>query len=166
MLFYDLYHGFYLNIPLISPCLIVKFKDMKTYNKTWKHRVVDEVSTDWTQFSTPMSLKIEEDKNSTLFISANLEFNNGHKREIDKKQHGSLYYKILVNGQKLVEYHVIDPSNERKPSDISLHGESDVPAGENTIEVFYKASKNGAWDLLENQNKRRLSILSFPKKND
>ncbi len=24
---------------------------MKTYNKTWKHRVVGDVSTDWTQFS-------------------------------------------------------------------------------------------------------------------
>jgi hypothetical protein len=136
---------------------------MKTYNKTWKHRVEGEVSADWNQFPAPMSLKIKEDKNSTIFISASLEFNNGHKREIDKKQQGSLYYKILVNGQKLVEYHVVDPSNERKPSDISLHGVSDVPAGENTIEVFYKASKNGAWDLLENQNKRHLSILSFPK---
>ncbi len=152
-----------MNIPLILPCLIVKLENMKTYNKSWKHKVVGSVSDSWNQFTTPMSLKIEESKHSTIFISACLQFNNGHKREIDKKQQGSLYYKILVNGQNLIEYHVVDPSNESKPVDISLHGVSDVPSGENTIEVFYKVSKNGAWDLLKNQNKRHLSILSFPK---
>ena len=136
---------------------------MKTYNKSWKHRVEDKMSSDWAQFSNPMSMKIEEDKNSTIFISACMEFSNAHKREIDKKQRGSLFYKILVNGQKLVEYHVVDPSNERKHSDISLHAVSEIPAGENTVEVFYRVSKNVSWELLGSQSKRHLSILSFPQ---
>lgn len=136
---------------------------MKTYNKSWEHKLEDKISTDWTQFSNPMSLKIEEDKNSTIFISACMEFSNGHKRDIDKKHEGSLFYRILVNGQKLVEYHLVDPSNQRKQSDISLHAVSDIPAGENTIEVFYRTSKNGSWELLGNQSKRHLSILSFPQ---
>jgi len=136
---------------------------MKTYNKSWKHKNEDVFSTNWTQFSNPMSLKIEEEKNSTIFISACMEFSNGHKREIDKKQQGSLYYKILVNDQKLIEYHVVDPSNERKHSDISLHAVSEIPAGENTIEVFYRVSKNSSWELLGNQSTRHLSVLSFPQ---
>ena len=136
---------------------------MKTYNKSWKYKVEDKISTDWTPFSNPMSLKIEEDKNSTIFINACLEFSNRHKREIDKKQQGSLYYKILVNGYELVEYHVVDPLNERKSSDVSLHAVSEIPAGENTIEVYYKVSKNSSWELLGNQSKRHLSVLSFPQ---
>lgn len=138
---------------------------MNTYSKSWTQKVAGDIGKDWTQFSTPMSLKIKEDTQSVIFISANLAFNCGHRREIDKKHQGSLYYRILVNGEKLVEYHVVDPSNEGKKSDINLHAFSDIPAGENTIEVFYKASKNGAWDLLEHQNRRELSILSFPKLN-
>jgi len=136
---------------------------MKTYNKSWKQKVEDKISTDWTSFSNPMSLKIEEENNSTIFISACLEFSNQHKREIDKKQQGSLYYKILVNDQELVEYHVVDPSNDRKHSDISLHAVSQISAGENTIEVFYKVSKNSSWELLGNQSNRHLSVLSFPQ---
>ena len=136
---------------------------MKTYNKSWKYKIEGKISTDWAPFSNPMSLKIEEDKNSTIFINACLEFSNRHKREIDKKQQGSLYYKILVNGYELVEYHVVDPSNERKSSDVSLHAVSEIPAGENTIEVYYKVSKNSSWELLGNQSKRHLSVLSFPQ---
>ncbi|MGI9532512.1 hypothetical protein [Lutimonas sp.] len=138
---------------------------MNAYSKSWTQKVVSEIGKDWTQFSTPMSLKIKEDTQSVIFISANLAFNNGHRREIDKKHQGSLYYRILVNGEKLVEYHVIDPSNENKKSDINLHAVSDIPAGESTVEVYYKTSKNGAWDLLEQQNRRELSVLSFPKLN-
>ncbi len=138
---------------------------MKTYNKSWTQKIDGSIAKQWTQFSTPMSLKIKEDIRSVIFISANLAFNCGHKREIDKKHQGSLYYKILVNGEKLVEYHLMSPSNDSKNSDINLHGVSDIPPGENTIEVYYKASNSGAWNLLENQNKRALSILSFPKLN-
>ena len=136
---------------------------MKSYNKSWKQKVEDKISTDWASFSNPMCLKIEEDNSSTIFISACLKFNNGHKREIDKKQQGSLYYKILVNDQEIVEYHVVDPSNDRKHSDISLHAVSQIPAGENTIEVFYRVSKNSSRELIGNQSKRHLSVLSFPQ---
>ena len=47
---------------------------MKKYAKTWKSRIEGDVSTHWSSLPHPMSLIINEDFKSNLFISASLEF--------------------------------------------------------------------------------------------
>lgn len=134
---------------------------MKTYNKTWKQNEEINNCNGWSQFTKPMSLKIAEEKSSKIFITASLEFSKTNQRITDQKNQGSLYYKILVNGEKLVEYHVVDRISNGKSTDVSLHGVSEIPPGENTIEVQYKVTKNGSLEFLDAQKKRHLSVLSF-----
>ena len=131
--------------------------------KSCKNEIEDKLERKWTQFSTPMSLKINEKVNSKLFITASLEFSGIQKRKPTEHQRGSVYYKILVDNQKINEYHVVDSSRLYNPPDVNLHGTSFIPAGEQTIEVCYKLSKNSSWSFLGNQNKIRLSVFSLPQ---
>ena len=136
---------------------------MKTYVKSWKNQIEDKPEKKWSQFSTPMSLKVNEDVNSKLFITASLEFSGIQKRKLEQNHRGSVFYKILVDDQKVNEYHVIDSTNFDNPLDVNLQCSSIIPAGEHTIEVCYKLSKDSSWTFLGNQNQRQLSVLSFPQ---
>lgn len=136
---------------------------MKTYMKSWKNQIEDKLEKKWTQFSNPMRLKISENVSSKIFITASLEFSGIPKRKPTEHQRGSVFYKILVDNQKINEYHVVDSSRLDNPPDVNLHGTSIIPAGEHTIEVCYKLSKNSSWTFLGNQNQRRLSVLSLPQ---
>ena len=136
---------------------------MKKYNKSWRSRIEGDLSYNWSSLSKPMRLQFNEDQDSSIFITASLEF-SGFSKELKAKNHkGSLYYKIEVNGQPVSQYHVPNPRGVIKPVGINLHGKTDISAGNNEVEVFYKVSKNGSWDLLKNQNQRQLSVLTFPK---
>lgn len=137
---------------------------MKRYIKTWKNRVEAGSSTDWTHFPNRMSLKINEDSTSTAFIAASMEFNGRKLKKERKRYNGSLYYKILVNGSVVSEYHVIDPIHAIKNTEVNLHGVSEIQPGENTIEVQYKLAKNGSWEILRNLGQRNLSVLTVPSK--
>lgn len=137
-------------------------KDMKVYTRTWKSRMEGDISTQWTSLPNPMSLTIKEDKRSDIFIAASLEF-LGSPIDHKKKYHkGSLYYKIEVNGKPIVQYHVSNSRDTKKAIGVNLHAKTEVPAGENSVEVFYKVSKNGSWDLLRYQSQRQLSVLAQP----
>ena len=135
---------------------------MKNYTKTWKNIVDGGSSTDWTHFPVPMSLKINEESTSIAFIVASMEFNGREIKKERKRYTGSLYYKILVNGLAVSEYHVIDPLHAIKTNEVNMHGVSEIQAGENTIEVQYKLAKNGSWEILRNLGPRNLSILTIP----
>ena len=135
---------------------------MKSYTKSWKSRIDGDISTHWSSLPNPMSLNINEDKRSDIFIAAHLEFLRAPIHKIEKKHNGSLYYKIEVNGKPIVKYHVSNPRGSKKSMDVNLHAKTQIPAGENRVEVFYKVSKNGSWDLLRYQNQRDLSILILP----
>jgi hypothetical protein len=135
---------------------------MKQYSKSWNCRVEAEPTNTWARLSNPMSLKVNEDKKSAIFIAASLEFSRSAKEKELRGHKGSLYYKIEVNGVPLIQYHVPNPRGTNKAVGVNLHGETKIPAGENTIEVFYKMSKNGSWDLMQNQSQRQLSVMAFP----
>ncbi len=135
---------------------------MKQYSKSWNSRVEAEPTNTWARLSNPMSLKIQEETKSAIFIAASLEFSRSPKEKEMKGHKGSLYYKIEVNGEPLVQYHVPNPRGTNNAVGVNLHGQTEIPAGENTIEVFYKISKNGSWDLMQNQSQRQLSVLAFP----
>jgi len=79
-----------------------------------------------------------------------------------KNHKGSLYYKIEVNGHPIVQYHVSNPRDSKKAVGVNLHAKTEIPAGENNVEVFYKVSKKGSWDLLRYQSQRHLSVLALP----
>ncbi len=135
---------------------------MRAYTKSWKSRIEGDISTHWSSLSNPMSMNINEDKKSNIFIAAHLEFLRPPIHKISKNHQGSLYYKIEVNGKSLVQYHVSNPRDSKKALEVNLHAKTEVPAGENRIEVFYKVSKNGSWDLLRYQNQRDLRVLTLP----
>lgn len=138
------------------------WNDMKTYAKSWKSRIDGDFSTNWSSLPNPMSLKIIEDQKSDIFIAAHLEFLRPPIHKISKKHNGSLYYKIEVNGKPVVQYHVSNPRDIKKPLEVNLHAKTQVPAGENRVEVFYKVSSSESWDLLRYQNQRDLSVLTLP----
>ncbi len=135
---------------------------MKKYNKSWKSRIEGDISTHWSSLPHPMSLIIKEDQKSNIFIAASLEFMGAPNDEVTKNHKGSLYYKIEVNGKPVVQYHVSNPRDSKKAVGVNLHAKTVVPAGENNVEVFYKVSKNGSWDLLRYQSQRHLSVLTLP----
>lgn len=134
---------------------------MNNYNKTWKNGVGDGSDSDWTHFPNPMTIKINEESSSTAFIAASMKFNGIHIKK-EKRYKGSLYYKILVNGSVVSEYHVIDPLHAIKTTEVNLHGVSEMQPGENTIEVQYKLAQNGSWEILRNLGQRNLSVLTVP----
>jgi hypothetical protein len=135
---------------------------MNRYSKIWKNRVEGAISSEWSPFPGPMSLKIKEDKPSKIFISASVGF-KGKPASGDLNQpNSSLFYRILVNGEKVVEYHVPNPRKLEKMSDVIIQGVSEIPPGENTVEVYYKGSKTSAWNLRQNQAEAELSILAVP----
>lgn len=135
---------------------------MNSYNKTWSNIVEGGSDSDWTDFPNPMSLKIEEVSASTAFIAASMEFSGRELKKERKRYKGSLYYKILVNGTVVSEYHVIDPLHSVKTTEVNLHGVYEMHPGENTIEVQYKLAKNGGWEILRNLGPRNLSVLTIP----
>lgn len=116
----------------------------------------------WSRLPSPMSLKIFETNKTDLFIAASLDFLGVPIDKMTKNHKGSLYYKIEVNGEPIVQYHVSNPRDSKKPMGVNLHAKAKVPAGENTVEVFYKVSKNGSWDLMRYQSQRQLSVLALP----
>lgn len=135
---------------------------MKQYSKSWNSRVEAEPTNTWARLSHPMCLKINEKTKSAIFIAASLEFSGSSKGKGLKGHKGSLYYKIEVNGEPLVQYHVPNPRGTNRAVGVNLHGKTEIPAGEHTIEVFYKMSKNGSWDLMQNQSQRKISVMAFP----
>lgn len=135
---------------------------MKKYSKSWKSKIEGDMSNHWTSLSEPMSLTIKEAKKSNIFIAASLEFLRAPNPKMTKKNYGSLYYKIEVNGKPIVKYHVSNPIDSNKSTGVNLHANTQILAGENNIEVFYKLSKNGSWDLLKYQSQRQLSVLALP----
>lgn len=136
---------------------------MNKYNKSWKSRIEGDLSCNWSSLSNPMRLQFNEDKDSSAFITASLEFSSIPKELTSKSQQGSLFYKIEVNGEAISKYHVANPRGVKKHLGINLHGKADITAGNNEVEVFYKVSKNGTWDLLKNQYLGQLSVMTFPK---
>jgi hypothetical protein len=137
-------------------------KDMKTYTRTWKSRMEGDISSQWSSLPNPMSLTIKEEKRSAVFIVASLGFLGIPIDQKTKYYKGSLFYKIEVNGKPIVQYHISNPRNSKKAIGVNLHAKTEVPAGENNVEVFYKMSKNGSWDLLRYQSQRQLSVLTQP----
>lgn len=135
---------------------------MNRYDKSWKSGVEAASGSDWTHFPNPMSLKINEESTSTAFIAVSMEFNGSKIKKERKRSKGSLYYKILVNGSVVSEYHVIDPLHSVKTTEVNLHGVSEILPGENTIEVQYKLAKNGSWEILRNLGPRNLSVMTIP----
>lgn len=135
---------------------------MRTYTRSWKNRMEGDLSTKWSSLPSPMYLTIKEDKRSDIFIAASLEFLRVPTNDIKKSHKGSLYYKIEVNGDPIVQYHVSNPRDIKKGIGVNLHARTEIPAGENRVEVFYKVSKNGSWDLLRYQSQRQLSVLALP----
>lgn len=136
---------------------------MKTYTRSWKSRIEGDMSTQWSSLPNPMSLKIKEDKKSDIFIAASLEFLGAPIDDMTKNHKGSLYYKIEVNGIPIVQYHVSNPRDTKKAIGVNLHAKTEIPAGENNVEVFYKVSRSGSWDLLRYQSQRQLSVLALAK---
>lgn len=136
---------------------------MKKYNKSWKSRIEGDLSDNWSSLSNPMRLQFNEDKDSSVFITASLEFSNIPKQLDTNSKQGALYYKIEVNGEPISKYHVANPRGIKKHLGINLHGKTDITAGNNEVEVFYKVSKKGSWDLLKNQYQGQLSVMTFPK---
>lgn len=134
---------------------------MTTYKKSWNSRIDGDMSTHWSSLPNPMCLTIKEDKASDIFIAASLEFLGAPMHDLSKNHKGSLYYKIEVNGKPIVQYHVSNPRDSKKPIGVNLHAKTEIPAGENNVEVFYKVSKNGSWDLLRYQSQRHLSVLAL-----
>lgn len=135
---------------------------MKKYIKSWKSRIEGDMSNHWSSLPEPMRLTIKEEKKSNIFIAASLEFIRIPSDKVAKNNKGSLYYKIEVNGKPIVKYHVSNPRDSKKGIGVNLHANTEILAGENNIEVFYKVSKNGAWDLLKYQSQRQLSVLTLP----
>ena len=136
---------------------------MKTYTRSWKSRIEGDMSTQWSSLPNPMSLKIKEDKKSDIFIAASLEFLGAPIDDMTKNHKGSLYYKIEVNGIPIVQFHVSNPRDTKKAIGVNLHAKTEIPAGENNVEVFYKVSRSGSWDLLRYQSQRQLSVLALAK---
>lgn len=135
---------------------------MKKYSRSWTGKIEGEISNHWTSMSEPMSLTIKEEENSKLFIAASLEFLRAPNTKKAKNKYGSLYYKIEVNGKPIEKYHVSNPIDSNKGTGVNLHAKTQILAGENNIEVFFKGSKNASWDLLKYQGKRQLSVLTLP----
>ena len=134
---------------------------MKTYTLSWKRRIEGDISTQWSSLPNPMCLTLKEDKRSEIFIAASLEFLGVPIDDMTKNHKGSLYYKIEVNGEPIVQYHVSNPRDTKKAIGVNLHAKTVIPAGENNVEVFYKVSKSGSWDLLRYQSQRQLSVLTL-----
>jgi hypothetical protein len=134
---------------------------MNSYQKSWLNDFETSINKEWVGFQKPMSLKLSADKKSRVYISANLKFN---KKQVNnsKTPQGSLYYKILVNGKCVNEYHVSNPLYQKTSTGVSLHASTYVFPGNTTVEVQYKVSKNGSWALLNNLGQRELNILSVP----
>ena len=135
---------------------------MKKYYKSWKSRVEGDSENHWSRLPSSMSLKIIETNKTDLFIAASLDFLGAPIDRMTKNHKGSLYYKIEVNGEPIVQYHVSNPRDSKRAIGVNLHAKAEVPAGENTVEVFYKVSKNGSWDLMRYQSQRQLSVLALP----
>ena len=135
---------------------------MKAYNRSWGIEMEENISTAWSDFTNPMNIKITEGTKSTVFIAASFEFTGRQQKKERHNSSGSLYYKILVNGLKVSEYHVTNPSIMNKTTEVNLHGVSEVPAGDNTIEIQYKVAKNDSWDILRNFGQRNLNVLTIP----
>ncbi|MCA0931828.1 hypothetical protein LCM02_05145 [Lutimonas saemankumensis] len=135
---------------------------MNRYSKIWKNRVDGAISSEWSPFPGPMSMKIKEDKPSKIFISASVGFKGKPSSGYQENANSSLYYRILVNGEKVVEYHVPNPRKLEKLSDVSIQGVSEIPPGENTVEVYYKGSKSCSWNYRQNQAEAELSVLAVP----
>ena len=135
---------------------------MSSYQKSWLNDFESRINKDWVGFEDPMSLEISEPTKCKVYISACVKFTKNSELRRSIIHHGSLYYKILVNGESVNEYHVSDPLYHKKMTGISLNASTDVSAGNTTVEVQYKLSKNGSWALLNNQGKRELNILSVP----
>ena len=49
-----------------------------------------------------------------------------------------------------------------KISDVSIQGVSEIPPGENIVEVYYKGSKSSTWNLQQNQAEAELCVLAVP----
>lgn len=137
---------------------------MKKYMKSWSNELRASVSEHWSSLPNPMKLEIKEKQTSDLFIAASLEF-FGPPNQVDHTgPNGSLYYKITVNGETLVKFHLrTKKRGVAKKIDINLHGRTTVPGGKNTVEVLYKSSGNRSWELMNYQNQRQLSILAYPR---
>ncbi|UCE92726.1 MAG: hypothetical protein JSV73_07795 [Flavobacteriaceae bacterium] len=135
---------------------------MNRYSKIWKNKIEGTISSEWSPFPGPMTLKIKEDKPSKIFISASVGFKGKPIAGDQPSSNSSLYYRILVNGEKVVEYHVPNPRKLEKLSDVSIQGVSEVPPGENTVEVHYKGCKSRGWNLQQNQAEAELSVLAVP----
>lgn len=135
---------------------------MKAYNRSWRNEMEEKISTAWSDFTSPMHIKISEGTKSTVFIAASFEFTGRQQKKERYNSSGSLYYKILVNGVKVSEYHVTNPSIMNKSTEVNLHGVSEIPAGDNTIEIQYKIAKNDSWDILRNFGQRNLNVLTMP----
>lgn len=135
---------------------------MKAYNRSWGSEMEEKISAAWSEFTNPMNIKITEGTKSTVFIAASFEFTGRRQKKEILSSSGSLYYRILVNGVKVSEYHVTNLSIMNKSTEVNLHGVSEVPAGDNTIEIHYKVAKNDSWDLLRNFGQRNLNVLTMP----
>ena len=136
---------------------------MKKYVRTWNSKLNTGSNMNWASLSNPMCLKITEDKKSDIFIAASLEFSGLSPEKLHRAKIGSLYYKIEVNGEPLVQYHVSNSRINQKTNSVNLHGRTQIPPGENTVEVFYRASENSSTELLKYQKYRELSVLTFPE---
>lgn len=134
---------------------------MSFYKKSWLNDFESAINKDWVGFQNPMSLEITEPTRCKVYISACVKFNKNSDLKGSTKHHGSLYYKILVNGETVNVYHVSDPLYHKKSMGINLHAATDVSAGNTIVEVQYKLSKNGSWTLLNNQGKRELNVMSI-----
>lgn len=122
-----------------------------------------DMSTSWSSLPESMTLTIDEEKKSDIYIAASFDFTGASVNKMTKNHQGSLFYRIEVDGEPVVHYHVSNPRDSKRPLGVSLHAKASLKAGSHTVEVFYKVSKNGSWDLLKYQNQRQLSILTYPK---
>ena len=135
---------------------------MKAYNRSWESEMEEKINTTWSDFTNPMHIKITEDTYSKVFIAASFEFTGRQQKKVGHNPSCSLFYKILVNGVKVSEYHVTNPSIMNKSTEVNLNGVSKVPAGDNTIEIHYKVAKNDSWEILRNFGQRKLNVLTMP----
>ena len=82
----------------------------------------------WSRLPSPMSLKIIETNKTDLFIAASLDFLGAPIDIMTKNHKGSLYYKIEVNGEPVVQYHVSNPRDSKRAIAVNLHAKAEVPA--------------------------------------
>ena len=135
---------------------------MKSYLKSWGKGTVSNSGKGWMRFKEPMQLSVQENSYSTLFISASLEFEQLKKIKSNKHP-GSVFYKILVDGDTVSEYHLSAPRFNHKKLDVNLSAKTEITEGSHTIEVYYRPAQNSSTDLLRNQICSVLNVLSVPK---